>query len=133
MSCFSVSTPRFNHNYQWEITRFANRLNINVVDSFPRFVEFFKKYNNNSIIVYGDCRYFDSNLYEKNGFNHINKSEPNYFYTNYNDRHNRLQFQKNRLENKLEYFDAELTEWQNMQMNGWDRIWDCGSDVYTID
>ena len=23
-------------------------------------------------------------------------------------------------------FDPHLTEWQNMQLNGYDRIWDCG-------
>lgn len=130
VSCFSISKPRFNHNYQWEVVRFANRLNINVMEAFNRFTEFFRKYHQGSIVAYGDCRYFDSQIYEKNGFKHINRSEPNYFYTDYNERHNRLQFQKKKLDKKLSHFDVELTEWQNMQMNGWDRIWDCGSNVY---
>ena len=133
VSCFSTSTPRFNHNYNWEIIRFANRLNINIIDSFDKFLKYFQKNHNGSIIVYGDCRYFDSDIYGKNGFTHLSRSEPNYFYTNYNDRHNRLKFQKKRLKNKIKHFDEELTEWQNMQMNGYDRIWDCGSNVYTID
>jgi hypothetical protein len=27
-------------------------------------------------------------------------------------------------------FDAKLTEWQNMQANGYDRIWDCGDYIF---
>jgi hypothetical protein len=30
------------------------------------------------------------------------------------------------LKEKLEKFDINLSEWQNMQINGYDRIWDCG-------
>ena len=26
-----------------------------------------------------------------------------------------------------ELFDPNLTEWENMRTNKWDRIWDCGS------
>jgi len=35
------------------------------------------------------------------------------------------------LSEKLELFDPALTEWENMQLNGYDRIWDCGNRVYT--
>lgn len=133
VSCLSLSPPRFNHNYTWEVVRFANRLNINVMGALGRFMKFFKNYNKGSIIAYGDCRYFDSNLYEYNGFTHLSRSEPNYFYTDYSTRHNRLQFQKKKLEKKLTHYDPDMTEWQNMQMNGWDRIWDSGSNVYIID
>jgi hypothetical protein len=34
------------------------------------------------------------------------------------------------VEKKLDYFDPSETEWVNMQNNGYDRIWDCGSLVY---
>ena len=49
---------------------------------------------------------------------------------NYTNRISRLQFQKHMLESKLEIFDSNLTEWENMQLNGYDRIWDCGNYVY---
>jgi hypothetical protein len=42
----------------------------------------------------------------------------------------RQKFQKHKLKDKLEVFNAELTEWHNMQNNGYDRIWDCGNMVF---
>ncbi len=46
-------------------------------------------------------------------------------------RFSRLQFQKHKLKNILENFDPNLTEWENMQLNGFDRIWDCGNLVFS--
>jgi len=36
----------------------------------------------------------------------------------------------NRLKNTLSNFNPKLTEWKNMQLNGYDRIWDCGNLKY---
>jgi hypothetical protein len=48
-----------------------------------------------------------------------------------------MNYQKQLLDNKLQYFDNNLTEWENMQLNNYDRILDCGSlkyqIIYTID
>ena len=38
----------------------------------------------------------------------------------------RTHFQKHKLKEKLALFDSNLTEWENMQISGYDRIWDCG-------
>ena len=37
-----------------------------------------------------------------------------------------------KLKNKLESFNSELSEWENMKNNGYDRIWDCGNYVFYI-
>jgi len=37
---------------------------------------------------------------------------------------------KHKLKDKLALFDPKLTEWENMQNNGYDRIWDCGNLVF---
>ena len=39
---------------------------------------------------------------------------------------------RNRVKYKpiLEEFDSDLTEWQNMQLNDYDRIWDCGNYIF---
>ena len=34
------------------------------------------------------------------------------------------------LNKKLDVVDLSLTEWQNMQLNNYDRIWDCGNIKY---
>jgi len=40
---------------------------------------------------------------------------------------NRMNFQKHKLKNKIQNFNEELTEYENMLNNGYDRIWDCGN------
>ena len=43
---------------------------------------------------------------------------------------NRMAYQKHKLKDKLEVFDPELTEWENMQLNNFDRIFDVGTKTY---
>ena len=38
-----------------------------------------------------------------------------------------MSFQKHKLNKILNKFESNLTEWKNMQLNGYDRIWDCGN------
>jgi hypothetical protein len=42
----------------------------------------------------------------------------------------KLLLTSDRLKNKLNIFDPELTEWENMQLNNYDRIWDCGNLIF---
>jgi hypothetical protein len=133
VSVLMFSNSRFNKNYQWEITRFASLLNAKVVGGFAKLLKHFVKENSpESIITYSDLRYFDGLVYEKNGFKKINRSAPGYFYTDYNHRFSRIEFQKHKLQKKLNVYDDRLTEWQNMQLNGYDRIWDCGNNVFVM-
>lgn len=65
--------------------------------------------------------------------NLLGTTEPGYYYMKYyNQRKSRNQFQKHLLQNKLTSFDEKLTEWENMQLNGYDRIWDCGNFIYEL-
>ena len=70
-------------------------------------------------------------MYENLGFKLKSISKPNYFYFR-NDlkRYHRVTFQKHKLKNKLNSFDPDKTEVENMTENGWRRIWDCGNLVY---
>ncbi len=62
-------------------------------------------------------------------FDHI--SSPNYWYYDSNKKlYSRIKFQKHKLINLIEKYNHTLTEWENMKNNGYDRIWDCGSDVF---
>ena len=89
--------------------------------------------NSKSIISYVDLRYGTGKSYEKIGFKKLGQSKPNYFYTkNHKIRENRLKYQKHKLELILEQYDPNLTEWQNMQLNQFDRIWDCGNLILTF-
>ena len=133
VSILTYGKPRFNKGYDIEILRFCDKLNTTVTGGLSRLLSRIK---NKSIISYIDRRYSDGGLYENCGFRLLYKTEPSYYYINNslhkNHRYNRVQFQKHKLPNILENFDPNLTEYQNMINNGYDRIWDCGNLVYYI-
>ena len=59
----------------------------------------------------------------------IRLTPPEYRYfkrNNSSTTHSRHDFQLSLLKDKVDTFDPELSEWENMQANGYDRIWDCG-------
>ena len=94
---------------------------------------FIKNYHPLKITSYADRRYsFISAFYLKIGFKLISTTNPNYWYFDKKTgvRYHRYSFRKSELPKKLEKFDINLTEWQNMQLNGYDRIWDCGNYKY---
>jgi hypothetical protein len=133
VSLMSFGKSRFNKKYKYELLRFANKLNIKIIGGANKLFSYFEKNNNyESIISYSDKRYFDGIVYSIMGFVFVNNSDPNYFYldNNYNKRESRNKYQKHKLKNLLEDFNPELTEWENMIINGYDRIWDCGNGVW---
>ncbi len=132
VSLLNIGKSRNNKKYQYEIYRYCNKLNTNVVGGFSKLFKYFiNNYNPLSIITYADRRYSNGGLYKNNGFILSHISTPNYFYTkNYTFLESRNKYQKHKLKDLLENFDNELTEWENMQLNGYDRIWDCGNYVY---
>jgi len=115
-----------------ELHRFCCKTNMSVIGGFSRLLKhFIRNHETVAITSYCDMRYSIASGYIKNGFEIENISTPNYFYFNKEDLtlKSRVQFQKHKLKDKLEFFDSSLTEWENMQMNGWNRIWDCGNYV----
>jgi len=117
----------------WEISRFASKMNYNVVGGFSKlFKNFIKEYKPNKLISYVDLRLssydFEKSVYHKNGMKFDSYTPPNYwyFYRSSNDKkYHRYSFRKNIL--VKEGFDPNKTEWQIMQERGFDRIWDCGN------
>jgi hypothetical protein len=134
-ACMSFGFSRFNKNYDYELLRYANKLNCTVIGGAEKLFKNFVNDNpGKSIISYCDRSLFTGSVYSKIGFKYSHNSTPSYFYTrNYKDVFNRLQFQKHKLSKKLKNFDRSLSEWENMKMNGWDRYWDCGNSVWIFD
>jgi len=123
VSLITYGKSRFNKNYDYEILRFCNKIHTSVVGGLSKLI---KHANLNSVITYADLRYGTGDSYLKCDFQLNLKSPPSYYYLKDNQRISRLNFQKHLLEDKLDVFDLNLTEWENMQLNGYDRIWDCG-------
>ena len=129
VSVMTFCESRFNKKIDWELSRFCNILNTNVIGGASRlFKHFIKTYNPTNVISYSDRRYFIGSIYLNLGFEFLDNTPPSYHYIvdNYSTTKNRLAWQKHKLKDKLEGFDPNLTEWENMKNHGHDRIWDCG-------
>lgn len=112
---------------EYELSRYAFNTNITGIAS-KLITYFIKNYNPRKIITYADRRYFTGNVYEKIGFKRISTTSPSYWYTkDYTFREHRFNYRKNILKDKLKIFNPNMTEWENMQLNRYDRIWDCGN------
>lgn len=128
----SFTKPRFNSNYQWEISRFACSIGITVVGGASRLLKAFEReYKPTSIISYADLRYSNGNLYKQLGLTLSHRSKPNYFYANGPYIVSRYQAQKHKLSKLLDVFDPELSEVANMNLNRYYRVFDCGNLVFT--
>jgi len=130
VSVMSFCKSRFTKKYEYELSRYCNKLNYSVSGAASKlFNHFIKDKNPNNIISYCDRRYFSGKVYDNLGFVFMDNTPPNYFYImdKYKSLKNRMTFQKHRLSKILNNFDSNLSEWQNMVNNGFDRIWDCGN------
>lgn len=134
VSAMSFGKPRFDKNIQWELLRFSNILYTSVVGGASKLLnKFIINYDPKNIKSYSDKRWSTGNLYNQLGFKNLGASLPNYWYTrDYKVLENRLKFQKHKLSKLVENFNPLLTEWENMKNNGYDRIWDCGNDVWVL-
>ena len=138
VSAMSFGYDRYGSKCEYELYRFANYVYCNIPGAASKLFNYFiKTYSPKSIISYSDRRLFDNGkLYEILGFKLDHVSKPNYWYFN-RYLHNsslkllhRSNFQKHMLKDKLKTFDPNLTEAQNMENNGYLRVFDCGSKVY---
>jgi hypothetical protein len=112
-------------NNEWELTRFSNKINTNVVGAAGKLLNYFiKKYYPNKIISYSDIRLFNGNMYESLGFKRISQSAPNYWYVINGLRYYRFNFRKSIL--VKEGFDKNKTEKEIMFDRKIYRIYDCG-------
>lgn len=134
VAAMTFGKSRYNKNIEYELIRYSSILNTNIIGGASKLFKFFiKKYSPTSIISYSDKRWNKGNLYIQLQFKKENESLPNYFYFKINSNtklYSRIRFQKHKLYSVLEKYDKNVTEYQNMLNNGYDRIWDCGNDIF---
>jgi transposase len=122
----SIGKSRFNKQHQNEIIRMTSKQGVSVIGGISKLM---KNSQIKECVTYADKRYGDGLGYLKSGFTKLSDSAPNYFYfhkKDHNTLHSRNKFQKHKIPN----VDLNLTEYENMQNQNYDRIWDCGNCVY---
>jgi hypothetical protein len=129
--CFNKPRLGVGNKYDgYELVRFCNKINTNVVGGANKLLSFFiKKYNPKQIISYADRRWSLGELYEKLDFEKVSLNKPNYWYVINGKRKHRFGFRKHIL--KREGFDTEnKTEHEIMIERKIYRIYDCGTITY---
>jgi very-short-patch-repair endonuclease/Zn ribbon nucleic-acid-binding protein len=125
-----------NKQDEYELSRYCGNFNFYVIGGASKLLKYFERnYNPSKIVTYADKRWSTGDLYFKLGFTHTHDSKPNYWYfkngyIKTGEIYHRFNFRKSELPKKLETFDPNKTEWENMIDNGWDRYWDCGNMVF---
>jgi very-short-patch-repair endonuclease len=132
IACLVASKPRYSTQSGLEIIRFCTQQNIQIQGEFSKPTHTLVD-DHPSLISYADRRYSQGVVYDSSGWLLTRQSEPSYYYTrDYVSLNHRSSFQKHKLPKLLETFNPSLTEWENMKMNGYDRVWDCGTNVFTL-
>ena len=133
ISLMTFNKPRLGIGFKhdgYELSRFASKLDCNVIGGADKLLNYFvKNHNPKSIISYADRRWSQGDLYEKLGFELVKVNKPNYWYIVGKIRKHRFNFRKTIL--AKEGFDTiNKTEHQIMLEREIYRIYDCGTITY---
>lgn len=111
------------HN-DWELSRFCTQGRVPGAGG-KLFKYFVNNYEVNRIISFADRRWGEGDFYANLGFELVSSTRPNYWYFKGDCvlKH-RYGLRKNKDD------DQSLTEWQNRQHQGWNKIYDCGSNKW---
>lgn len=116
----------------WELIRFCNVINTQVVGGASKLIKhFITEKNPIKIISYCDRRWSPTgDLYSKLGFKFIHNTRPNYWYYKNNSyqKFHRFNFRKDVL--VKEGYNASKTEFEIMNERKFIRVYDCGSSKW---
>ena len=133
VSLMSFGTSRHfigNGKSEYELLRFCNKINTNVIGGASKlFKHFINTHKPQEIISYADRRWSRGNLYDVLGFEKYNESKPNYFYVIKAERKNRFNFRKSILMKKYGCPET-MSEHEFCLSQKWYRIYDCGCLCY---
>jgi hypothetical protein len=113
----------------YEILRFCNCLNTNVIGSASKlFNHFIKENKPNSVISYASLEWGDGDFYSKLGMIDKGMTDIGYYYVIDGKREHRYKFTKHKL--VAEGYDSNKSEYKIMLDRGYDRVWSCGNQKW---
>ena len=125
VSVMTFGKRRLNNKDTFELIRFCNKINTNIIGGATKLFSYFlKNYKFENIISYSDKSLFNGGLYLKLGFKNDGDTSLNYYWTDLCKKYHRFNFNKKKLI-KLGY-DKEKTEDEIMKEIGYHKIWSCG-------
>ena len=134
VAVMTFGKPRFSTLCEYELIRYCSLTGVTIAGGASKLLKaFIQDYPNRSILSYSDKRWSVGNLYKSLGFQLDHTSSPGYAYYKNSIKLSRFQCQKHKLEALFpEYYDPALTEGQIMELAGYSRMYDCGTDVWVL-
>lgn len=134
VAVMTFSKPRFNSSYDYELVRYCSKINTTVVGGASKLLKYFmKQFPSASIISYSDKRWSQGGLYKTIGFKFSHTSAPSYKYYKGNKVLSRYQCQKHLLKDMFpDIYRDELTESEIVGLAGYNKVFDCGNDVWVV-
>lgn len=147
VSLMTFSKNRYSDE-DYELVRFANKLNTNVRGGASKLFKYFLNNYNGSIMTFADRRYSEGNLYKELGFKELYKTEPQYKYFKNGKVFHRMFFQKKNIERMfnnykndkihtvgyglIKKYNKDLTGEDNLILNRINKIYDSGHIKYNF-
>lgn len=129
----SLGVPRFDKTHDLEILRVCFKSYTQIRGGVSKLINFaIHTLKPASLMTYVDRTLGEGEGYLSAGFVKVRETPPGYFYVKNYSRWHRSSFQKHKLKKVLQKFDDALTEAENMKMNGYLKIYDCGNNVLVI-
>ena len=120
---------------EYELNRFATSARVS--GGFSKILKYakthLKELGVSSLISFADMRYSTGNLYETTGWTLVDVLAPDYQYVIGDRRVRKQNFRRKYLPERLDVFDPELSERDNMLANGIYQIYDCGLMKFTLE
>jgi hypothetical protein len=133
VAVMTFSAPRFSNATNYELVRYCSAINTRVIGGASKLLAAFRKRYQGSILSYSDKRWSNGTLYKILGFAHSNTSQPNYKYYKYKTILSRYQCQKHLLKTLVpKYYEETLSETEIMKRAGFNKVYDCGNDVWIL-
>jgi|GEM_PF-4655683 len=124
--------------FAWELTRYCNKIGMSVSGGLPKILTHFRAENPEPVVSFSDHRYSAGAMYKNNGFKELGEVPPSYHYFQRGSQgplFHKSNFRKEKIRTQFPDLDfpESLTEWEMMQLAGYDRIWDCGLTKWVLE
>lgn len=126
--------PQSDSKYDWELSRYCTKNGFDVAGGLEKLLGAFQnRVKRGTLSALCNLRVETGSEFNELRFK-LDRVNPLKFYyvsnKNYQGRELRGYYPKKNHKKLLEHFDPELSEWMNMRVNGFERVWDCGTAVW---
>ena len=131
VACMTWDVPRYTNKYDLELIRLCFKIDTTILGGSKKlFNHSINELKPKNIVSYCNIRVFTGEVYDGLGFVQLPQAKPTYYYTDGNNRYNRVKYQKHKcIENHPEW--KSMTEKQICQdkFNLY-RVWDLGQATF---